>query len=186
MRIIKRIVIGIVILAALVVAVAFFLPRHVEVTRSIAIDAPTAVIYPLVGDLRRTNEWSPWLELDPDVTITFTGPTEGVGQNMRWESEDPNVGSGSQTVTRLEPNREVETALDFGEQGKATASFVLVPEGAATKVIWGLTMDLGFNPTARYFGLMFEKWIGADYEKGLAKLKTVAEAEIPPEPAPNG
>ena len=186
MRIVKRIVIGFVILAALAVVVAYLLPRHVEVSRSIEIDAPPAVVYPLVSDLRRTNEWSPWLELDPDVKITFTGPAEGVGQTMRWESEDPNVGSGSQTLTRIEPNREVETALDFGEQGEATASFFLAPEGAATKVTWGLKMDLGFNPIARYFGLMFEKWIGADYEKGLAKLKTVAEAETPPVPAPNG
>lgn len=186
MRIFKHIIVGLVILMAIAVAGAYFLPRYVEVSRSIDIDAPPSVVYPLVGDLRRTNEWSPWLELDPDVKITFTGPADGVGQTMRWESEDPKVGSGSQTLTRLEPNREVETALDFGEQGEATASFLLEPEGAATKVTWGLRMDLGLNPIARYFGLMFEKWIGADYEKGLAKLKTVAEAKTPPVPTPNG
>jgi hypothetical protein len=31
------------------------------------------------------------------------------------------------------------------------------------------------NPMARWMGLMFDRWIGADYEAGLAKLKQVAE-----------
>ena len=35
--------------------------------------------------------------------------------------------------------------------------------------------DLGNNPIARYVGLMFDKWIGGDYEKGLARLKQVME-----------
>ena len=186
MRIVKRILAGIVILVALAVIVAFFLPRHVNVSRSIEIEAPPSVIFPLVGDLRRTDEWSPWLESDPAVEITFTGPTDGVGQTMHWQSDNPNVGSGAQSITRLEPDSEVETALDFGDQGMATAIIELDPDETGTEVIWSFTTDLGFNPIARYFGLMFGEWIGGDYEKGLAKLKTVAEAEAAPEPTPNG
>jgi hypothetical protein len=186
MRIVKRILAAIAVIVVALVVVAFLLPRNVTVSRSIEIAAPPSVIYPLISDLRRADEWSPWLELDPDVEITFTGPADGVGQTMNWQSENPDVGSGSQSITMLEPDSKVETALDFGDQGTATASLDLEPEGAATKVTWGFATDLGFNPVARYFGLMFDKWIGADYEKGLAKLKTVAEAETPPESAPNG
>jgi hypothetical protein len=42
-------------------------------------------------------------------------------------------------------------------------------------VTWGFDCDLGTNPIMRYVGLMFDQWIGADYEKGLAKLKEVME-----------
>jgi uncharacterized protein YndB with AHSA1/START domain len=186
MRIVKRIMLGVVIVAALLVVIAFILPRHATVFRSIEIAAPAAAIYPIVSDLRRFNEWSPWAELDPATEYTFTGPTDGVGQTMKWESANPMVGSGSQTITRLEPGQEVEVALDFGTQGIATASVDLESMGAATKVTWGFTSDLGFNPIARYMGLMFDSWIGADYEKGLAKLKTVVEAAATPAPAPSG
>jgi hypothetical protein len=31
----------------------------------------------------------------------------------------------------------------------------------------------------RYFGLLFDSMIGADYEKGLAGLKAIAEATPP-------
>lgn len=186
MRILKTTITVVGVVAILLVVVAFLLPRHVTVARSIEIDAPPAVIYPLVADLRRSNEWSPWLELDPDVEITFTGPAEGVGQTMSWNSDNPNVGSGAQSITMLEPDRKVETALDFGDEGTATAYFDLEPQGSATKVTWGFNMDLGFNPVARYFGLMFDRWIGADYEKGLARLKAVAESGTPAGTSPSG
>jgi hypothetical protein len=72
-------------------------------------------------------------------------------------------------------------SIDFGAQGTALASLVLEPAGAGSKVTWGFDSDLGFNPIARYFGMMMDGMIGPDYEKGLARLKTVAET---PPPAP--
>ena len=68
----------------------------------------------------------------------------------------------------------------FGEQGNALASVVLEPAGAGTKVTWGLDTDLGFNPIARYFGMMMDGMVGPDYEKGLARLKAVAESAAAP------
>ena len=99
MRIVKRALAAIVIIVALLVVIAYLLPRHANVSRSIRIGASPAAIYPLVSDLRRANEWSPWLELDPNVDITFTGPADGVGQTMNWKSDNPKVGSGSQWIT---------------------------------------------------------------------------------------
>jgi hypothetical protein len=36
-------------------------------------------------------------------------------------------------------------------------------------------MKLGRNPVVRLMGFMFDKWIGADYERGLENLKKVGE-----------
>ncbi|MFC6979008.1 hypothetical protein [Microbulbifer taiwanensis] len=36
---------------------------------------------------------------------------------MSWSSDNPNVGSGSQTITASEPDSLVRTELDFGDQG---------------------------------------------------------------------
>ena len=38
-------------------------------------------------------------------------------------------------------------------------------------------MPLGMNPVMRWMGLMIDGPIGADYERGLARLKNVAEQE---------
>ena len=176
-RIARRAGVAIVVLLVVLLVVAMLLPRHAIVSRSIEVAAPASAVFPFVGDLRRFNEWSPWLERDPDVKVTFTGPADGVGQTMNWESKVPTVGSGSMSITALDPDQSVAMSIDFGSQGTALASFTLAPKGEATTVTWGFDVDLGFNPIARYFGLMMDGQVGPDYEQGLAKLKTVVEAE---------
>jgi hypothetical protein len=52
----------------------------------------------------------------------------------------------------------------------------MMPNGGTTRVTWGFAADTGFNPVARYLGLVLERAIGPDYERGLAKLKAAAEA----------
>ncbi len=89
---------------------------------------------------------------------------------MNWTSENKDVGSGSQTITRHEPPNFVESALDFGMRGKSVATWDLVPSTSAHQGDLSFKADLEGIP-AKWFGLMFDRWIGADYEKGLAKLK---------------
>jgi uncharacterized protein YndB with AHSA1/START domain len=173
-------------IALIIVGGSFLLPAQAVVTRSIEIAAPPDKVFAIVGDLRRFNEFSPWADLDPNIKYTFEGPESGIGQKMNWTSENPDVGSGSQTITKYEPPNFVETQLDFGIRGKPVASFDLVPSASGTSVTWTFSSNLEGIP-AKWFGLMFDRWIGPDYEKGLFKLKTVAEAPAPepaaPEPA---
>lgn len=169
--------------ALIVVGGSFLLPRQALVTRSIEIAAPPDKVVAIVGDLRRFNEFSPWADLDPNIKYTFEGPESGLGQQMNWSSENADVGSGSQTIIRYEPPNFVETQLDFGMRGKPVASFDLVPATAGTNVTWTFRSNLEGIP-AKWFGLMFDRWIGRDYEKGLAKLKAVAERPAPEPPAP--
>jgi hypothetical protein len=103
---------------------------------------------------------------------------------MNWQSANPNMGTGSQTIARLEPEEAVEVDLDFGAMGPAEATIDLEPTPMGTRVTWGFSTDLGFNPIGRYMGLMFDGWIGGDYERGLTKLKAVAETASPVVPAP--
>jgi hypothetical protein len=166
------ILIGILVLLA---AGAYLLPREVVVTRSAVINAPPSAVFPWVNSLQKTAEWSPWMGLDPAMKVTFEGPEAGVGNVMSWVSAKPEVGSGRQEITASTPETRVESALDFGDMGTALASFDLAPEGTGTKVTWGLVSDMGNNPVGRYMGLMIDRWVGADYEKGLASLKAKVE-----------
>lgn len=172
---IKRIVTALVGLILLLVLVAFFLPREVAVARDIQIDAPADAIFPHVNSLAATQGWSPWLHKDPSVQLNFTGPEAGVGAHMTWASDHPGVGSGSQEIVASTENRTVQTELDFGDMGTASARFTLEPAGDGTKVTWGFVTDTGFNPMARWTGLMMDGWVGADYEDGLARLKALVE-----------
>lgn len=175
MRWVVRIVGALVVLAAVLVGVAFLLPREVTVSRSVVIDAPPEAIWPHVAALEATRAWSPWMTLDPDMQVSFSGPETGVGNRMDWVSEKRNVGTGSQEITAaVEPER-VDTALDFGPMGTADATIALAPDGAGTVVTWGFRTDLGTNPVSRWMGLMMDDWVGGDYETGLANLKALVE-----------
>ena len=166
--------------AALVVAAiagAYFLPREPEVTRSIDIVAPRAAVFPLVADLRHLPDWSPQLAADPAVAVIYTGPLDGIGQTMTWESKLPQVGSGVETITAIAPDETVEMSVRRAGQRATTAWFHLVEKSAgATTVVWGYRTDLGFNPLSRYQALAIDGVVGPDYERGLARLKTLAEA----------
>jgi uncharacterized protein YndB with AHSA1/START domain len=180
-RALRWIGIAIVGVIAVAIVIAFMLPRHAIVTRSAEIAAPPSAVFALVGDLRRFNEWSPWADIDPETVYTFTGPIDGAGQTLNWESDDKRVGTGLMSIAAIAPDSRVDMEIMFSGQGSALASVLLEPAGAGTKVTWRLDTDLGFNPIARYFGMMMDGMIGPDYEKGLGRLKAVAEA---PPPAP--
>lgn len=175
-RILKKVLVGLVVLVVLVVIVGLLLPGKVTVARSISIAAPPDAIFPYVDNLKTFNEWSPWAARDPNMEQTYEGPDGGVGMKLSWQSEHPQVGSGSQVIIESVENRKVRAALDFGDQGTGTAGFLLEPVDDGTKVTWDFETELGFNPVMRYMGLMFDTWIGADYEAGLASLKTLVES----------
>ena len=167
------------ILAALVVIFVgggYLLPNEVTVQRQTVINAPQEKVFALVGGYKRFNEWSPWVELDPKTQYTFEGPESGVGAKMSWASNNPNVGTGSQTITEHVPNFHVAVDLDFGAMGKSQAYWDLKPEGTGTSVTWAFKMKLD-GMMDRWFGLMMDRFIGPDYEKGLAKVKALAEKE---------
>lgn len=174
MGILKKALIVLAALAALVVLVGLFLPKTAHVERSLEIAAPECTVRAQIDDFQAASDWSPWLKIDPDTEVTFAGPAHGVGAQMTWKSEDPWVGSGSQEILESSPGL-VRTKLDFGPQGQAEAFFRLDEIDRGTRVTWGF--DSTFDKISqRYFGLLMDRMLGPQYEDGLAALKTQAEA----------
>jgi hypothetical protein len=60
--------------------------------------------------------------------------------------------------------------------GTAMASFILVEDAGKTTITWDLDTDMGNKPIGRYMGLMMDKWVSGDYDKGLSNLKALVEA----------
>lgn len=175
MRLIRNILIGLVAIVAVAAIVGMFLPRYVAVERDVIVGAAPEAVFPHVNSLQAFSEWSPWGDIDPDMVVEYSGPEEGVGNVMEWTSEHPNVGNGRQEILEVVDNESVRTALDFGDMGTAEAWWRLTSEGDGTRVVWGLTADMGQGPVGRWFGLMMDGMVGADYERGLARLQAMVE-----------
>jgi hypothetical protein len=166
----------------LFLAGGFFLPRYVHVERSLEIERPAAPVFALLNSYKTFASWSPWAERDPDARYEFTGPEAGVGARMSWSGDPRLVGSGWQEIIESVPHSLVRTRMFFDQQGAAESYFRLDETPRGVMVTWAFDTDLTEGQSllggllARYFGLMFDRWIGSDYEQGLARLKQYAES----------
>ena len=163
------------ILLILLLAIGLLLPSSAEVERSVLIDAPPAKVFPHLNSMRAFHDWSPWADIDPQTRYRFEGPETGVGSRMSWYSGDERVGEGSQEIIESVPDRRVVTQLEFGDQGDGQATFLLEPEGDATRLRWQFRTAFGWDLFGRYVGLMMDSMIGAAYDKGLRDLKARVE-----------
>jgi uncharacterized protein YndB with AHSA1/START domain len=177
MGLLVRVLGALFVLVVVAAASAYLQPRQLTVTRSVVIEAPPARIFPYLNSLQQVAQWSPWAGVDLDLGKAYAGPAEGVGNRMQWSSADPSVGSGTQRIIASVPDRRVESALDLEFLGSVTEWQDLTPEGDGTRVTWGLRTDLGNSPIGRYRGLMLRRSTSADFDRGLARLKAVVEAE---------
>ncbi|MGZ5383327.1 MAG: SRPBCC family protein [Acidimicrobiia bacterium] len=146
------------------------------VERSTTIHAPAELIFAHIADFHRWTAWSPWEGLDPDMRRTYSGPDSGPGATYAWAG-NRKTGEGRMEITdEVEPSR-VQVALDFLKpfRSSSTTTFDLTPEGESTRVTWTMT---GLRTLmTRVMGIFtsMDKMIGPDFEKGLERLKTVAE-----------
>jgi hypothetical protein len=175
MKTLLRILGGLAVLVLLLVVVAFALPRRYRVERSIVINARPETVFAQFGDLRAWKNWGAWQERDPNMKMTFSDQSSGVGAWSAWESASE--GNGKMTITHYEPAKHAAYDLEFPEMGMSSkGSMTLQPAEGGVKVVWADAGDLGMNPMSRWFGLFLDKMIGPDFEHGLAKMKALAEA----------
>ena len=173
--------VALLLLAAFIIT-GYLLPTHAHVERSMTVERPASMLFAIVNSYRNFEQWSPWAERDPNADFTISGPDSGVGARLSWSGEPHLVGSGWQEIIASTPNEQIDVMLDFDSQGVANSRFIFQAVGDATLITWSfdseLTEGLNFFDgfLARYFGLLFDRWIGNDYENGLANLKKFAES----------
>jgi len=164
-------------LIGLFIIISLFLPDKVHVERSIEIKANASVPFELVNVLNHWEAWDPWMKLDSNQVRTYVGSGSGKGTSYKWTSKMKEVGSGSVTIIESIPKSLIKTELVFEGQGKAISTFKFEEKGGTTKVTWSFDSDLDFM--SRMFGLMFDSWLGKDFEKGLANIKKLSESAPP-------
>jgi hypothetical protein len=171
------------ILIALAVIIVVFLiivatrPADFRVTRSATIVAPPPVVFAQVNDFHKWEPWNPWGKIDPGMKQTYEGPPAGKGAIYAWVG-NKDVGEGRMTITESRPSDLILIKMEFFKPmaGIATTEFTFKPEGNQTTVTWTMTGKNNFVAKAMCMFMNMDKMIGGQFEKGLAAMKTVAEA----------
>ena len=159
------------------VVVVALQPSDFRVERSATVATPQADVFAQVNDLRKWDAWSPWAKLDPEAKISFEGPESGQGAAMSWSGNDK-VGEGKMTVVESQPNDAVKLWVDFVKpfEGTSNSDFAFRSEGEGTAVTWSMSAHHNFLEKAMCLVMNGKQMISDDMEKGLAQLKSVAEA----------
>lgn len=168
--------------AALVVAIVGLLayaatkPDTFSTKRSQTIAAPPERIFPLIASPRAMNTWNPFVEPDPNIKLTYSGPESGKGAMHTW-SGNRNVGEGSIEVTEAVPSSRVAMRLLMLKPIKADnkVEFLLAPSPGGTSVTWAMS---GRQPLMAKVMTVFidcDRMVGGQFEKGLVSLKAIAE-----------
>jgi hypothetical protein len=173
----KKILIALAIIVVVLAVIVALQPEEFRVVRSATIAAPAQTVFPQVNDFHNWEKWSPWAKLDPAMKRSYEGAPAGIGAVTTWVG-NKDVGEGRMTITESRPSELIGIKLEFMKPFKATntAEFIFKPAGDQTNVTWSMAGENNFM--AKAFGLVMnmDKMIGDDFEKGLANLKSVAEA----------
>lgn len=179
---IKKILLGlliaiVVVVTSLVIA-ASTQPDDFRYSRSLTMNAPAAVVFEQVNNLKKSEQWSPWAKLDPNMKVTYEGPEAGTGAKYSWAG-NAQVGEGRMTIVESKPNELVKTQLDFIKpfQGTNMAEFALKPEGSQTTVTWSMYGKNNFIGKCMGLFMNCEKMIGDEFDKGLASMKAIVESK---------
>jgi hypothetical protein len=82
------------------------------------------------------------------------------------------------TITESRPSELIKIKLEFLKPFAATnsAEFTFKPEGNQTVVTWSMEGRNNFLAKAFCLFMNMDKMVGGQFEKGLASMKSVAEA----------
>ncbi|MEP6844712.1 MAG: SRPBCC family protein [Panacibacter sp.] len=173
-------IIGVILLLviALVLIAGIFLPKNYHMEKDITINAPREKVWVNVSSLQNMQKWNPFIEADPNIQVSYEGQDGTVGCMYKWKG-NKDVGSGTQTITKLEQPGKVETHLHFFEpfEGEADAFINLAEEGSGTKATWGFDTKYAYPMNVMPVLMNMDKMMGNSYNAGLAKLKKLCESD---------
>jgi Polyketide cyclase / dehydrase and lipid transport len=183
----RKILIGVAGLIVLLLIVIVTRPSTFHVERSITMAAPPENAFAQVNDFHAWPAWSPWEKLDPQMKRTHEGSPAGVGAKYSWVGNDQ-VGEGRMTIEKSEKPSIVAIKLEFLKpfESTSTTTFTFAPTAQGCKVTWAMDGENNFMAKAASLFMDMDKMIGADFEKGLAAMKTAAEAAPKAAPAAAG
>ncbi len=150
-------------------AATYALPRHVNLTRSVVVEATPEAVLALAASNEGYQQFNPYRDLDPDLQVALFRPASGIGSGFHFDGRD---GQGSQTVAAVS-SEQITFDIDLGPLGQPTQAISAIATDQGTVVTWSMDADMGMNPLFRVMGVFMEGMVGPNFELGLANIADV-------------
>ncbi|WP_141733211.1 SRPBCC family protein [Oligoflexus tunisiensis] len=172
----KKILLALALIVVGVLIYASTRPNELQVSREIVLKAGPEVIFPYLNSSQKSNEWMPWVSMDPALKMSYNGPAEGVGSQASWESTG-DMGIGKSEIVESIPNRLVKTQLTYLKPMEMSQVSImeLEPIAEGTRVSWKVVMPQNLLAKTACLFMDMDKMIGTNFEQGLQKLQTMVD-----------
>lgn len=152
------------------------LDGNFDVKQTRFMKAPVEVAFNNVNDFKNWEYWSPWIELDSTIVVSYPEITSGVGASFTWSGKE---GLGSLKTISTITNKEIIQQIDFGSDSKPKVywEFKKVKEG--TEVTWEIKGTNTFRE--KIYWLInggIEKKTTPIYKRGLELLAQQLQKEM--------
>ncbi len=152
-------------------------PNAYDITRTRTIKAPAAVIFSNVNDFKNWEAWSPWVEQDPGIQITYPEQTSGVGGSYSWVGED---GAGNMKTLAVSPNDSISQEMQFEDFPPSNVYWKFEKEENGTNVTWGMKSE-SMPFMLKFYAVIsggMDKMVGPNFERGLEKLDSIVVSSM--------
>src|SRR5437868_2208878 len=113
MKIIKKILLVLVSIVAVLLIVALFVKKDYAVERETVIKKPKATVFNYIKYLKNQDNYSVWAMKDPNMQKTYTGTDGTVGFISAWKSENKEVGTGEQEILNINEGERMDLKIRF-------------------------------------------------------------------------
>jgi uncharacterized protein YndB with AHSA1/START domain len=175
MKIVKKLLIGIAGIIALIMLVAAFVKKDFAVEREVVINKPRAEVYNYLKMLKNQDNWSVWAKMDPNMKKTYRGTDGTVGFVSAWEGNS-DVGSGEQEIKAMQENTRIDYELRFIKPWESTSPVYMTLEDAAagsTKLKWAISGKMTYPTNIMMLFMDMDAALGKDFADGLNNLKAL-------------
>jgi effector-binding domain-containing protein len=170
-----RVLMWILFVFALIILMAYLLPCKVEIERNATMNSSPKIVFSQINDLHNWEKWSKWHIDDTELKLRFINNGVGDSAGVIWESSHLKIDRGRLTIFESEPYSLIHAKIEFPDRRPAEMKFSLQKKGEETELNWILVCDVGYNPFARWAGLLKNKIVGPALQESLYYLTTVCE-----------
>jgi hypothetical protein len=178
MKILKKILLGVVAIIALLLIIALFTKKEYAVVREITINKSKNEVFNYIKFLKNQDNFSVWATMDPNMKKEYRGTDGTVGFVSAWDSNEDNVGKGEQEIKGIKEGERVDFELRFIKPFEATDYAYMTTEESGndqTLVKWGFNGKMNYPMNLMLVFMNMDDMLGKDLEKGLQNLKNVLE-----------
>ena len=178
MKILKRIGFVLLFVLSMILIAGLFIKQDYTIAREITINKPNDSIFDYIKYLKNQDNYSVWNRKDPKSIKNYSGQDASVGFQSSWDSQDPNIGAGTQEIVKIVDNKRLDMEIRFKRPMTSIATAFMQTDKISdtkTKVIWSFSGKFDYPVNAIMPIIGVKKMLGNDMQKSLDDLKVLLE-----------